>query len=664
MEKRWIQFGEWSVLLLLVLSVLWKGGKGLETLWLVAMVSFLLTLLTWRMPFVRRQMVQQGLSASMWLTGILLILWTCLSFVTSQTRNYGLDEVMRTASLLLLFLWVVRLKKTGDFTVLLRYFVPVMAGLAVLSSCIGMFVYTLQPVNRFVGTFFDPRFHTDYWPNAWAQFLLLTWPLVLLIALDVVKHRYRLMLVLSALSLIVSALLLSYSRGALIACIGQIVFLAGLLILKTVRGKEWGRGLSRNMRSIGLSLFFVFALSGIFFVAINAIRSVQFDVQSVAEKATFTAAEGRSSVSERSQFWNQALSLSAMRPLLGWGPYSFRFVQTGSMYDVLATSDHPHNVLLKYSMERGIFASLLLLLLSGFIAHAGIMLYVRRWKNSTALFLTSLAGVAAHNMIDFNLQFLGIALPVVVIAGLLYECPDTVSMQTRYITGVLYVRRALMHTETLLSILLLIVLLWEGSQLGISSLGRHAEAAGRSQEALHWYRKAEHTLFSRDMYLSMARLLIDMRAYGQAQGALRTYGSLNGEDARAWKLQGELALRMGQGAKAVTSLAQAYERGRFTNASILRLYVVSLMQRQDDATLESRQADFEDTFLRFAEAIEENAHYIALSRNPEELLSLSQLLISAYPQSAVPFAAIAGNALDHAREERMKYASRPPGILW
>jgi O-antigen ligase len=45
--------------------------------------------------------------------------------------------------------------------------------------------------------------------------------------------------------------------------------------------------------------------------------------------------------------------MSWERPMIGFGPGTFRFVQPQLQHEVLATSDHPHNVFLKLAMERG-----------------------------------------------------------------------------------------------------------------------------------------------------------------------------------------------------------------------------------------------------------------------------------------------------------------------
>src|SRR5205085_2079694 len=97
---------------------------------------------------------------------------------------------------------------------------------AIIAAVVGVSVYIFQPVDRFVGTFFDFRFQTDYWPNAWAEFLLLAWPLLLLWLQPWRKKLRPLRLVL--FGFVFGTLFLSYSRGAFLTFIGQLALL-GLL---------------------------------------------------------------------------------------------------------------------------------------------------------------------------------------------------------------------------------------------------------------------------------------------------------------------------------------------------------------------------------------------------------------------------------------------------
>jgi Mg/Co/Ni transporter MgtE len=104
---------------------------------------------------------------------------------------------------------------------------------ATLLACgVGVFVYILQPVSRFAGTFFDYRFHTDYWPNAWAEFLLLSlpllcWSLFLRRNRDLVKITDTELFRGIVLGFVLGCFFLSFSRGGIIALgLEVIIFMA------------------------------------------------------------------------------------------------------------------------------------------------------------------------------------------------------------------------------------------------------------------------------------------------------------------------------------------------------------------------------------------------------------------------------------------------------
>src|SRR6185295_13667108 len=102
---------------------------------------------------------------------------------------------------------------------------------------------------------------------------------------------------------------------------------------------------------------------------------------------------------EREDFWHQAIALAQEKPLLGWGPYSFRFIQPHVQKSVLATSDHPHNVFLKYAAERGVPAALFLLVIVAWALLAGIRSSKKSNDGSVPIkifFVVGVAGVIAH----------------------------------------------------------------------------------------------------------------------------------------------------------------------------------------------------------------------------------------------------------------------------
>lgn len=638
----WLRLEEALILGFLAFSVLWRGGKSLEATWLLAGIVGLVTFMSWRRG--GEAAGKQAVPLPLWTSAMLFLGWSVASYVLSSTANYGLDEILRDVSFSLLFFWLIRHPEREVFG---GKILSVIVWSAMLAAAIGVAVYVFQPVDRFVGTFFDARFHTDYWPNAWAQFLLLAWPATFVVLAR--KRGHWKFLSAALLGFLLGSFFLSYSRGALLAFMGQLVLLS-ILLLWMKRGTP-AFSSKRILSFIG-SLLIILVAGGITFSATNALRARSFDVQSVTDKVTFNAAEGISSVSERSQFWGQALVLANKRPIFGWGPYSFRFTQPPLMEGVLATSDHPHNVFLKLASERGwpafIFFLLILLLV-------GVSAFVRMIRMKTVdplnVFLfVAIAGVVAHNLIDYNLQFVGIALPFWLILAMLAK-PAAVS-------------RAAHHTmrtvEVILATALLLTAVLEGRYLVLSSLGRHAEATGKIEEAMTWYEQSRGERFSRDLYLSEASLFLDSGDGTRAFEAIERYLDRNAEDPRAWKLLGLIYGRSGDRAATERAFTEAYERGKFTDPTMVRLFLETLPREH----VTVRQQELESLFDAYVVAIMRNEHFIALSGAPEEVIVIAELLDSIFPSTETTRREDAAKALEHAKEERDRFTARAPGMLW
>lgn len=634
------------LLALLAVSILWKGGKALDIVWLQAFVAGILTLL-----LIKKK--GEGSPVHPLFGGLLftLALWTVVSFIFSSTRNYGFDEVLQMVSLSLLAIFAAgEVQRNPHFP---TRFAKTIAITTLIACSIGLIVYVLQPVSRFSGTFFDYRFHTDYWPNAWAEFVLLSWPLMVWALFLRTSRRMpeffdRDWIKAAVLGLVFSCLFLSFSRGGLIAFAGQIVLLAGSIAMF-------------RRQSLSLSrVIVVSVISGVvavgMFAAMNTVRSQFHSVESLVKKATFSSAEGASSVSERSSFWKQSLTLTSQKPLFGWGPYSFRFVQPHLQTEILATSDHAHNVFLKYALERGIAAAVILFLIFAFVAVQTLQNLSRSKKQKdplplTGFFLISIAGVVAHNLIDYNLQFVGIALPFWLMIGMLASRP--VPKKSAH-------HRTMM---TCIALLLLFFTLYEGTNLFLSSRARHADARGEAAEALRWYSWVGVSLFPRDARLSQGAILLSLHQLPQAEHAVSTYLYENAEDGRAWRLLGDIYLQWNKRFDGLRAYEQAYRYAKYNDAGILR-GLVYLQEDVDRDSLVSRRHDFDKLINEFGLAIEQNTHFIALSSSVEELVSLCDLMARYFPEDNQLYRSLSRRVAEHAKTERDKLASRPRGILW
>ncbi len=646
------------ILLLLSIAVLWKGGKTLETKWLLVGIAGFLTF-SWyawrkRKPNERIYVAHPNL----WVFLMLLLGWTVMSYFLSRTKNYGLDEVFQTVGVILTMLYVLR--SSDDQSLFVNRVLTFLAVLTILACGIGFVVYVTQPVTRFTGTFFDPRFSTDYWPNAWAEYLLLVWPSFAYL-LRKIRKIARWFVGSALLGFMIGCLFLSYSRGGVLVFFLQLLLLA-IIYLWSYRDDmiaEW----NQMLRSGAL----VVLMAIVTFFGANALRSQFHEVQSVTDKVTFSAAEGSSSITERVDFWKQSLLLSMQHPLVGWGPYSFRFIQPRYQENILETSDHPHNVFLKYAVERGIPAALFLLaalaLVWGTAWRTMVSLYWIEKRHSSDIdwlpfLLVSTVGVILHNLIDYNLQFLGIALPFALFLTFLAlprlrTLPKT-PPPTERLAGKL---------EIIIAMGFIVLALVEGRFLILSSFGRHEETAGNDARALYFYNQSVTELFSRDLLLSRTQLFLKKNLPLQAQESVQRYLAQNEEDSRAWRLEGDIDMQKKEYNTALKAYERAYALNHFNDLGTTRSYVQAALKVNPDLiTLQKKTID--ELLDRFSRAILENTHFIALSSNVEELSLLTSILEKRFPQDAKKYQTMREDAIKHAEFERAQTAARTPGLLW
>lgn len=589
----------------------------------------------------------------------LFLFSTLLSWFFSVTRNYGLDEVLRDTALGLLFLWAARIGLDGTQGTLFDRFVRFIAYGAIAAATIGVFVYAFQPVNRFVGTFFYVYSHADYWPNAWAEFVLLSWPFVLIAYFKEQRVAARRIL-LCGLTLLLTSLLLSYSRGGVLVFCIQLLLLGGFIIFFMMNDVRFRRSLRTRRTQMIVRLLAIVASVFLLALSINLFRASFYPVQSVQEKITFTASEGTSSVYERIEFWKQAFSLSLDHPMLGYGPYSFRFVQPRFAQGVLQTSDHPHNVVLKLAMERGWPAAIFFLLLITTI----LVQSLRSLRDgTTVLLLISVLGVFLHNLIDYNLQFVAISLPLWLTLGfLVVAVPSEQSIATSFAQW----KRAqyLFWLQIAVSVVLLCVFLFESSSLVMTALARASEWRGKGVQALSWYKYTDHVLLSRDILLKEADLLLALNKIPEAGVRLAKYKEKNAEDYRFWKVQAILQLRQGDVVASKYSLTRAFEIAKYMDLDILHLLLSTAKTDQDRQELLAGKMIYDTVFSDFSDAILHNTHYVALSQNPEYLMSVARDLGQLFPTDARRYTLIARKAYTEATQAREKAASRLHGMLW
>ncbi len=286
-----------------------------------------------------------------------------------------------------------------------RIFVAGAISILSISSIAGLLIYLTSVHQRLFGLFFDPSTHTDAWPNAFALFVLMLWPLLLLWS---PQRKLFKVLKISLFIVNFAAFFCTFSRAGFSVFIIQIV---GILVWSGFA--KGPRFIIKNpgwliKKSAVLTLILV--LSTLFAWAILHLRHDFFHRQTplLADKIKFSNGEDVTSVQERFHFWEGSLQLAGQQPFLGFGPMSFNYVYRTVQRNWLEISDHPHNLFLKIAVENGLPAMFLMFL----IIFIPFLRTIKNWRNYQEqtrfqLFVLWVAfgGGVLHNQVDFNLNF-------------------------------------------------------------------------------------------------------------------------------------------------------------------------------------------------------------------------------------------------------------------
>ena len=416
-------------------------------------------------------------------------LMVLLSFFFSQTKNIGFGEVLAFASIVPLYLVMAYQKHKW-----IDRFLNVIAVSAVLAALLGFILYFTRGEVRMVGPFFNLLYHAHVWPNAFALFLLLAWPSFL--------RNWNFLRALG-LGIVVSALILTFSRGALVAFAGQIV----LLSIYFAR-----RASKKALLGIILSIL----VAGLAYFGANYIRSLSHDVLDVGARISFGNEESLTSKQERVDFWKGALDLADDNPLFGYGPFSFRYAYNPIQETFLGNADHPHNIFLKIAAENGLVAALafILFLVAGFGTVVTRFSSLKKGERDKVFVMGVAAlGAFAHNLIDYNLNFAVNLFLLFVYLALIRSVIAKPEKKER---------KAIL--PLLLTVLLTIVAFFEGCLLVLSE----------TQDESY----LQYSFFPRNYYLNEADEAIANEDYDLADEFLDKQIDLNPLDAQAYYLRG------------------------------------------------------------------------------------------------------------------------------
>lgn len=323
------------------------------------------------------------------------------SFLLSGITSYGIAEIFAIFAVLNTIFLVSQL---GNKKLHILFWGLLI--LAFIASVHGLYNFTHQPDPRIIGNLINPLDHIQGFPNAFALFLLIMWPYA---AHKMITSKSKFSIIISIIILgsTIGAFYLTYSRGALIALLIQLVIVALLNYKNFTQHKlKWIAG--------------VFIAVLLITATLNVRAFNQQEISDIRERIMFENSERITSISERIHFFKLSANLIAEKPLFGHGPQSFRFVYPKEQELIYANSDHPHNIFLKYAVENGVVCSILLFLIFTIIIVKSIQKRTSRNKQSEFA-LVSFMGALAHNMIDYNFNFLLIYLVFGITIGILLK---------------------------------------------------------------------------------------------------------------------------------------------------------------------------------------------------------------------------------------------------
>lgn len=509
-----------------------------------------------------------------------------LSFVFSQTQNFGLSEVMAYVSVVGFYLiyGYQKIEWKGAFF----KFLVVCGVLAVL---LGFVLYLWRDHPRMMGPFFNTLYHAHVWPNAFALFLLMVWPIFLIAG----KPGSKRLLIWRSLgiALMLAALLLTFSRGAFLAFLGQAV----LVFIYFAR--------RMNLHKI-LLIVLTAALAFGLFVGANYVRALRHDVIEIEERASFENSESLTSKQERLDFWYGAIELAKEKPWFGWGPFSFRQAYNPIQKTFLGSADHPHNLFLKIAAENGMVA------FDGFVIFLFIVLFTlfrrfntlkREGRDIVFVLTVAVLGAFAHNLIDYNLNFM---VNLVLLFLFLAFIRSEISIKHEKSGAFL---------GLFIGLLLTIAALYEGTLLVL--------AETKDESSL------EFSYFPRNYYLTTADEFIANGNFDAALPYLKRQLTLNPLDSQAWYLKGVVYCAN----ERIDKCGESFEKALSLNPMNDLMYYYDYLKFLDEkrpagykTKLTELVPEIKELLEIYFDYVEENVHFTAYTKNVETAYELATVL--------------------------------------
>lgn len=501
-----------------------------------------------------------------------ILLW--ISFGFSQTKNFGFTEVLCISTIAF---FGISISAQSEKT--FKYFRRTILFFAVLSAFYGFWYFATHAETRMAGLFIDAFNYRNFFPNAFADFILMAWPLLFINYAQTKASTIKKTVI---GGILFAALYLTYSRGAWVSFLFQIIILAFFTIKYCDK---------KSIKKIILGVLATVFISWTICLGLTGLRSENFSNLSLSTKLTFQDSEAGTSLRERVDFWRDSLKLITQEPLKGTGPMSFRYIYPSVQKYFLAISDHPHNWILKIGVENGVPAAIAFITFLALIAVA--VLKTKRLEMSQVLLVTAVGGALLHNMVDYNMNFIPTILTFFILtANILKNSEISPAPKMRAITITIWG-------------LITFAVLATSIQEIVSTLERKADL---SNPLLY-----KNSLASRNYLTNEAEELITRKKKAEAFQLLDIQLKKNPLDARAWFLKENCLQAINVDPMNFFVYYSCYLKTTKNASPIILAKLKTILATYDSI-------------------LAQNLHYTAFSSNPEEAAKLYEFFKN--PQKA------------------------------
>lgn len=465
---------KWLVLFgILVATSLHRGGFSIQAhlFWVIALFPLFIAEI-----FEKKEKESWRIQKEvLWCLGLFIIL-ILASLMTSRAGSYGFFEVTGILAGTGTFLLTAQWKNEEKIKKFLIW-ITILSAILIL---IGLGIYILYPPDRLFSTFAQFPTLFSHFPNAFALFILITLPCSFKFLIEKKNALWTGIVVLH-----IAGLILTFSRGSWLTA--GIVGILSMVVFK----KEPAENLKKlPWKKIGSITVITIISSGLLFSAAQYIRKQNFEINTVKEKILLKSREQKKSIEDRLDFYKAGIKLIQEKPLLGHGPDSFRFVAPKYQKNLLASSDHPHNLFLKIAVENGIPALIAFLIFLSFL----FIQIIKKPDPLARFLLIPISAILIHNIFDYNLNFAGTQMLFWILLGFAHALTKNSNNQER--KSIEISKPAILCIIFLLSI----TGIYETWERVIIAQGRNFINEGLYAEGLENFQKAK-PIFPQDLAL-------------------------------------------------------------------------------------------------------------------------------------------------------------------